>query len=284
MRDKCKPKGIAFFVRTAHSQNVICNFMTTEIRNRINNLPKNKILNVHTKLEHFSIITYLVEIQKLERHIPDEYKIFTVRIDSIEYGLVSAVTFVDKDFNFKNLFPFYKVNFPQTNYRCYIIDKKSGENCAWFFGTGIGSKLVSIPKNIWKMPWFYSDYETDFLLENGTYLDYKVKIKAENSNASIDIVQDVNSVFDKLDFNSLEEATLILTHPVTGYFKRSDNKIGRYKIWHPKMEISVGKANELYFEKFEKLNLLNKEQMQNPYSILMTKKIDFIIDLPPKSI
>ena len=258
--------------------------MSTEIQNRIKNLPNDKILNVHTKLEHFSIITYLVEKEKLEKHIPDEYEIFTLKRDATEYGLISAVTFVDKDFNFKNLFPFYKVNFPQTNYRCYIIDKKNGENCAWFFGTGIGSKLVNIPKYVWKMPWFYSDYKTIFRLENEIYSEYNIKIKADHADAIIDIVQDANLVFNKLDFESLEEATLILTHPVTGYFNRSDDKIGRYKIWHPKMEISIGKANNLYFEKFEHLNLLNKDQMKNPYSILLTKEIDFIIDLPPKKI
>lgn len=258
--------------------------MTTEIQNRIINLPKNKILNVHTKLEHFSIITYLVEKEKLEKHIPEQYEIFTVKIEDIAYGLVSAVTFVDKDFNFKNLLPFYKVNFPQTNYRCYVIDKKNGENCAWFFGTGIGSKLVIIPKKLWKMPWFYSDYKTDIELEKEIYSKYKINIKAEHADAIIDIIQDTNSEFNKLDFKTLEEATLILTHPVTGYFKRSDNKIGKYQIWHPKMEISIGKSNDIYFEKFEKLNLLSKEQMKNPYSILITKEIDFIIDLPPRSI
>ena len=134
------------------------------------------------------------------------------------------------------------------------------------------------------MPWFYSDYKTIFRLENEIYSEYNIKIKADHADAVIDIVQDANLVFNKLDFESLEEAKLILTHPVTGYFKRSDDKIGRYKIWHPKMEISIGKANNLYFEKFEHLNLLNKDQMKNPYSILLTKEIDFIIDLPPKKI
>lgn len=254
-----------------------------DLNSRVANRPDENILNVHTYLEHFSIITYLVEVEKLRKHIPEEFDIFTLNINFIEYGLVSAVTFIDKDFNFKNILPFYKVSFPQTNYRSYIIDKKSGENCAWFFGTGIGSKLVNIPKNLWKMPWFYSIYETEFI-HNIKYEKYKINIHAENSSAQIDIVEDNVSSFGKLDFKDINQAQLILTHPVTGYFKRSDHQIGKYKIWHPEMKISTARANNLYFEKFEKLNLLDAEEMKNPYSILLTKEIEFIIDLPPKRI
>lgn len=254
-----------------------------EIDYGIENKPKNKILNVSTFLEHFSIITYLVEIEKLRIHIPDKFEIFTITKNSKKFGLVSAVTFIDKDFHFMNLFPFLKVSFPQTNYRAYIINKQTGENRAWFFGTGIGSKLVNIPRYLWKMPWFYSKYQTEFNFVN-KYDVYKIKIEAKNSNAFIDITEESIPKFNYQDFKDINEAELILTHPITGYFYRSDKKIGRYKIWHPKMKIKTAKSNHVYFEKFEKLGLLNSEEMMNPYSILITEKIEFIIDLPPKSI
>ena len=234
-----------------------------EINFRINDIPKNKILNAHTTLHNFSIITYLVEKNKLSAHIPKQFDIFTLIINSVEYGLISAVSFIDLDFNFKNILPFYKISFPQTNYRTYIIDKKTGENCAWFFGTGIESKFFNIPKFLWKMPWFYSKYETKFIHNNYFYETYKIEIKAKKSNAKIELVEDILLNNDKLDFCSYDELLLILTHPTKGYYYRSDGKIGFYKIWHPKIEVKTGKAKNLYFEKFEKLNLLNAEKCRN---------------------
>lgn len=255
----------------------------TELKERISNKPIDKLLTVSTMLRHFSIITYLVEIEKLRKVIPEKFDIYTVVVDNKQYGLISAVTFIDKDFHFKKILPFWKLQFPQTNYRAYIVDKDSGEQCAWFFGTGLGSPLVAIPKRLWKMPWFFSKYKTHFDYAD-TYLSYKIEISALDSDATIDLVEDEPSNFTAIGFNSLEEARLILTHPVTGYFSRSDNTIGRYQIWHPKMEIKTGQCKNAYFEKFEKLGLLSREEMKQPCSVLLTKEIEFIIDLPPRQL
>lgn len=254
-----------------------------EINRRVENIPTDKFFTAATSLEHFSIVTYLVDFQKLRIVIPQQFDIYTIIVDDKKYGMVSAVTFIDKDFHFKKLFPFLKMSFPQTNYRAYIIDKATGEKCAWFFGTGLGTPLVYIPRYLWKMPWFLSRYKTYFEYSD-KYLSYKIDISAHNSSAVIDIVEDEKSNFITKDFDSPEEATLVLTHPVTGFFSRSDGKIGRYKIWHPKMDIKTGVCRDAYFEKFEKLGLLSKEQLKRPYSILLTKKIKFIIDLPPNEI
>lgn len=267
------------------NRNVITNIMQddTEIRARISNKPVENLLTVSTLLRHFSIITYLVELEKLRAVIPEKFDIYTIVVDNKQFGLVSAVTFIDKDFHFKKIFPFWKLQFPQTNYRAYVVDKYTGEKCAWFFGTGLGSPLVVIPKRLWKMPWFFSKYKTYFDYKD-RYLSYKIEISAPNSSATIDIEEHETSNFITKDFRNSEEARLILTHPVTGYFSRSDGNIGRYKIWHPKMEIKTGRCKNAYFEKFEKLRLLSMDEMNKPYSILLTKEIEFIIDLPPKQL
>ncbi|UIR56805.1 DUF2071 domain-containing protein [Sphingobacterium sp. SRCM116780] len=256
---------------------------TTEIHNCVKNISRESTFTVATQLRHFSIVTYLVPIEKLRRVIPLCFDIYTITIEGKHWGMVSAVTFIDKDFHFKNILPFWKLEFPQTNYRAYIINKTTGENCVWFFGTGLGSRFVFIPQKVWKMPWFLSTYETNFEYTD-KYTSYQIEITAQNANANIDIIEDSVPRFITEDFSSAEEARLVLTHPVTGYFKRSDNYIGSYKIWHPLMEISTGQCKNAYFEKFEKLELLTIEQMKHPYSVLLTKEIDFVIELPPQKL
>lgn len=253
------------------------------IQQRIAEKPKNKLWNVHTLLRHFFIITYLVDIEKFQKVIPPHFEVEKMTTNGKSYAMVSAVTFVDKDFHFPNFLPFCKFEFPQTNYRAYVINKKTGEKCAWFFGTALGSKWVNIPKNIWKMPWFYAKYKTNFDFSD-KYNSYKVTIEAPNASARIDITEDETTAFNTDDFVSQNEAVLVLTHPVTGYFFRADKTIGRYKIWHPLMDIKSAICNDAYFELFEHLGLLTKEQMQRPYSVLLTNEIEFIIDLPPQKI
>jgi hypothetical protein len=255
-----------------------------ELNNRIVNLPVGKMFTALTTLEHFSIITYAVAHEKLRKLIPSQFDIYPIFLNGKKCGLVSAVTFIDKDFRFKKILPCNKFSFPQTNYRAYMIDKESGESCAWFFETSLGSLLALIPKTVWKMPWFYSQYKTNFGIKDGKYISYKVDIFSRTATANIDILEseDMNSIPD--GFKSREEAELILTHPVTGYYLRSDGNLGRYQIWHPKMLIRPGQCSNAYFQIFEELGLLEKEEMKRPYSIFMTNKIEFIIDLPPKNI
>ncbi len=74
----------------------------------------------------------------------------------------------------------------------------------------------------------------------------------------------------------------ILTHPVLGYYNRPKHGIGTYEIWHPKMKLTHCTVEHLYFELFEKLGLLSKEEMLKPHSVLITPEIEFDVLLPPR--
>ncbi|NJN05593.1 MAG: hypothetical protein HC814_03245 [Rhodobacteraceae bacterium] len=45
---------------------------------------------------------------------------------------MSAVPFLDLDFHFDRVLPFAKFVFGQTNYRVYVIDRRTGEHAVWF--------------------------------------------------------------------------------------------------------------------------------------------------------
>lgn len=85
-------------------------------------------------------------------------------------------------------------------------------------------------------------------------------------------------------FKDMQEQVHILTHPIIGYYHRSNKELGTYEIWHPAIDLKEGKVNSLYFELFERLGFLTKQEMNNPHSVLLTSDIEFDILLPPKSI
>lgn len=257
--------------------------LNNDINFRIKNKIEKRFLTASTILHHFSIVTYKVDFLKLKRLIPNEFELDTIEENNTKYGLVSAITFIDKDFHFQKIFPFLKFEFPQTNYRAYVVNKYTKEKCVWFFGTSLGSKFVFIPKYIWKMPWFYARYKFEILNDN-SIIKNRISIAATNAGARLNLVINENEEISIKGFKNQYEAITTLTHPVTGYFDKGKNKLGKYKIWHPLMKIKKGICIDAYFEFFEKLGLLNKEQMKNPFSVLFSNEIQFFIDLPPKNV
>ncbi len=252
---------------------------------RIKTRKKRSLLDVNTQLEHFAIITYKVPIDKIRHLIPKPFKLWTFTENNNTYALISAVPFKDNDFSFYRVSRLIKFDFFQTNFRTYIIDKRDNTTSAWFFGTTLGSITAIIPEKIWKMPWKYGEYQFHYNLDKGNYSKYKMSFKSKLGNGVIAITGTTNKMQLLPCFNSLEEQIHILTHPVIGYYSLANkNKLGTYEIWHPKMNLKEGIANNLYFELFEKLGFLTKEEMNKPYSILITPKIEFDILLPPKKI
>ena len=252
--------------------------------NRIKNRIKRSFLDVNTQLEHFAIISYKVRIEKIQHLIPDPFKLWTFKENGKEYALISAVPFKDKDFSFYRLTRLLKFNFYQTNFRTYIVDKRDNSNSAWFFGTTLGSFTSIIPDKIWKMPWKYGKYNFKYKSNGFEYSEYKMTFKSKQGDGIVDIKNSGSDMKILQGFNSLEQQVLILTHPVIGYYDLNEKEFGTYEIWHPKIDLKEGIANELYFHIFEKLGFLSKQEMQNPHSVLITPEIEFDILLPPKKV
>ena len=236
-------------------------------------------LDIRTDLRHFALINYAVPPERLVPHIPtDRFEIPTFEINGSQLAMLSVVPFVDADFCLYRLLPWFKFRFPQTNFRVYVIDRATGEPVVWFFGTTLGSRVVSLARGLWRIPWHRAKYAVvcEFDEENGRYAHYHVSIQSDWCNAHIEI-EDTGDPVELSD-----EERLVLTHPVDGYFYRLDGHVGGYSIWHDIIPLSTGKARNLYFSLFEDLAVMNRDEMQQPHSIFLCPSIGFDIYMPPK--
>ena len=75
---------------------------------------------------------------------------------------------------------------------------------------------------------------------------------------------------------------LVITHPLTGFYRLLDGKVGSYAVWHEEMELSRGTPRRLYFGLFERLGLLSAEEMSRPHSLFLCPEVEFEVHLPPK--
>jgi Uncharacterized conserved protein (COG2071) len=255
------------------------------LNKRLERLPPGRF-QACTMLRHFALINYKVSPERLIECIPREH--FEVACFETNEGLkafLSVVAFLDVDFNFPQIAGGIKFTFYQTNHRAYIIEKGSQQPVVWFFGTNLGSRLVSIPRRLWKIPWHFTKYAVDCRFDQTSkcYEKYSYNFESEWCQGQIELRDTGEPVSVMNGFTSLDEMKLILTQPARGFYRRLDGQIGTYQVWHREMVCTKGVAQNLYFSLYEKLGLLSKTEMQKPHSIFLCPEVEFDVHLPPRT-
>ena len=250
----------------------------TILQQRLHKRPSG-LLDIRSDLLHFALINYAVPKIRLQPYIPSErFEIMEFEIDGRQQAMLSVVPFVDADFCFYRLLPWFKFRFPQTNHRVYVMDKATGEPVVWFLGTTLGSGVVHLAQALWRIPWYKARYDVDCVFDETTsrYTSYQMRIQSDWCAAQIEI-EDTGKQVELSDAERL-----ILTHPVDGFFYRLDGCVGGYGFWHELIPLKAGKPRDLYFSLYEKLGIMSAEEMQKPHSIFLCPRIPFEIYMPPK--
>ena len=240
-------------------------------------------MDVVCQLQHFAIISYAIAPERLRRLIPSQYELDTVDIDGVAMAMVSVVPFDDCDFRYVTV-PFWRFRMGQTNYRIYIRDRVSGERGVWFLGTVLDSWSRWVPRRIWKLPWHRGRIRFDCQLDPGGeyYHRYRMETRSEWADASVEIEQDGSEVGMLEGFPDVESGLIYLTHPLVGYYERSDGRLGSYRVWHDRLRVKSGRLRQARFRLLEELGLVSEAEQQNPHSVMVSPRIEFTIYLPPQ--
>jgi hypothetical protein len=189
---------------------------------RLLSTPPLRGLAVETTLQHFAIVTYAVDADRLRTHLHPRFEPDVVEIDAgPPRALVSVVTFLDKDFRFVAM-PWFTGRFGQTNYRAYVLDTHTGEHAAWFFGTCLDSWSVAVPRYVWKLPWHRSRMTFDCRYDDGVrrYSTFSVATESQWAPGRL-VLEDSGEPPNALaGFSNLESGLVLLTHPLRGHFFR----------------------------------------------------------------
>lgn len=241
--------------------------------------------DVRSRLAHFALVNYALPKERLAPHIPeDRFEIAEFDIGGRRLAMMSAVPFLDLDFHFPRLAPFAKFRFAQTNYRVYVNDRRTGEPCVWFFGTTLGSRTVCIPRWLWRLPWHFARYQLDCAhnAAAGRYDSFRITADSQWAPAEIELEDTGTPIAGCEGLRSPEEVALVLTHPVDGYFRRQDGQLGHYSVWHEQISFTSARPRRLRFGLFERLNLLSRDEMNQPHSVFLCPEVEFLIRLPPR--
>lgn len=238
-----------------------------------------KFIDVITRLRNFALVTYAVDPKALQMLLPKEIEAEVFQVNSESKSFVSAAMFMNTGFHMPVL-PWPRLDFGQTNYRAYVRHK--GERAVWFFGTALHSPFVVVPKYAWQLPWHYTEIKIthDWTQQPRSCISFGYDAKGGWGAATV-LMKGTGVPCGHLDgFVDETETTEVLTHPLTGFFPRSDGQIGTYGIWHDRLCMERCEVQYAQFAVFERLNLIEREQQ--PHSALIQWETDFVIYLPPR--
>lgn len=232
--------------------------------------------DVCTTLADFALITYAVDPAALQRLLPPGFSAQRFSIEGVERALISAVPFRDLDFRFQ-FAPWLRFHFGQTNYRAYVLWR--GQPCVWFFGTSLATPWVLVPQILWRLPWHYARMRFDTAWQDGRCRHYHLHTSAPWGRAVVELEGTDEPQGVLPGFSSAEQTSLILTHPLDGYFRRGDGRVGSYSVHHSRLQLRRGIAKRARFEVFEELGLLDASS--KPHSVLLQQQTEFVVYLPP---
>ncbi|MCO5195931.1 MAG: DUF2071 domain-containing protein [Anaerolineae bacterium] len=243
-------------------------------------------IDVETALLNFAIVTFMVEPSALRRHVHPRFEPETIIApDGTEKALISVVPFVDSDFHFVHL-PQLKWRFGQTNYRAYVRDTQTDAHVVWFFGTVLDSWTNVVPRFLWRLPWHRARIEFDCVYDEqaGRFTRYQMSAASEWAAAELTLTDTGQSPHTLPGFDALGTGLSLLTHPMHGYYYRRDGKVGGYEIWHDWLQTTVGRAEVARFPLLARLNLVTEGDVSTLHSVLLQRRTDFTIYLPPHKV
>ncbi len=242
-------------------------------------------LDVFCRLNHFSIVTYAVSPYRLEGLIPERFRLDTVMIDNEEKVLLSAVCFIADDFTLA-AYPSPRFRMGQINYRTYVTEMDSEARCIWFLATTLDSRLATVSRYIWKLPWHRGKISFGYDYDHSTqrYRNYTMKAEAEEAPAALTLHQPAGTPLTLQGFPDTESGLVFLTHRLRGYYHRRDGTLGTIRVWHKKLEVGPGVARDAFFGFLADSELVGRSEQKKPHSVLVEPVNEFIIYLPPQKL
>src|SRR5262249_45699011 len=130
------------------------------------------------------------------------------------------------------------------------------------------------------LPWHRDHIEIESSWAGERCEHYRLRTTGKWGAAEAELVgsDEPTGVLD--GFADAEETAVVLTHPLAGYYRRRDGRVGSYSVWHERLRLLRGTARQARFEVFHRLGLV--EPGAAPHSVLLQRATEFIIRLPPR--
>jgi hypothetical protein len=228
------------------------------------------------EMRDFGIVTYSVDPDRLAALLPHSFEPAVFALDDgTACAFVSAVPFHVASLTMAGIR--IPLGFVQVNYRAYI--RRHGERCVWFFGSSVSSRAVLVPRELYGLPWHFTESNLEATWLDGPGSAYALHASGDWGAADL-VCSASGEIVGRLDgFTDTHETQSVLTAPLSGFCLRGDGALLELRVRHPLLQAQTGSARVARFPVFEGLNLYAPDAA--PHSVLLLQSTTFDV-LPPR--
>ena len=234
-------------------------------------------VSLQIDIQNFALITHAVPAERVRSHVPDRFRLQTFVRDGREMALVSANGFCNRQTHLTGVrHPAH--DFDQITFRTYVEFK--GRLGSYFLGTYVGTKpsLVgqfSVALNTW-----LADFDVDIDLDTDGYRSYSFAAAGPRGDVSFD-VEATEAPLAKAPFGTGDELAGFITHRLWGFTKSPMGIQIQGRVDHRRMRPYAGRLVGGRFEFWERLGILEPDEFDHPYSVLIEPSVRFTL-FPPR--
>jgi hypothetical protein len=142
---------------------------------------------------------------------------------------------------------------------------------------------VVIPRHLWRLPWHKATIAFDCEYDEGRrlYRSYRMTTASRWAPAHLEIEDTGIAPTAFSGFTDLEVGLVTLTHPLDGYYHRSDARLGTYRVAHARLRPTVGRVIAARFPLLDRLGLVATGDTSGIHNVLLQPETEFTIQLPP---
>ena len=225
-------------------------------------------------LRDFAIVTWDVEPSRVASLVPSGFE--PEARDGRAF--VSMVGFRDDGFHFR-MAPFARMSCGQVNYRTYV--RRGLDTGVWFFGFSLASRLVTIPRMLWKMPWHRTAIELESTSSAAGCEHWRLAAAGSWGTADLSLSGTGRRLTQPSGFADASDASRVLFDPLVGWYARHDGSgISSYRVWHRPLALEDADVESADCAVFRDLELIAPGQL--PTSAGIQQDVHFDIYTPPQ--
>ena len=229
------------------------------------------------EIRNFAIVTYAVAAERVQRHLPGAYELDTVHGPDGPIAFVSATCFCNENFRLAGL-GFPRHTFNESTYRTYVTHK--GRKGVYFFGRYLGTRGAWMAQRPLARHTYTADFEIATIRGANGYDIYSCLALSSAGPTSFS-VRASEPPQAKEPFRSGDELAQFLTYRLHGFYTDVLGAQGHMPVKHPRMDPLAGALSEGRFDLWDELGIVDAEEAQAPFSVLVVPAVPFTL-YPPR--
>ena len=229
-------------------------------------------------IQNFALVTHAVPAERVRAHVPERFRLQTfVDDDGREKALVSANGFCNRQTHLSGLrYPAH--DFDQVTFRTYVDFR--GRRGSYFFGTYVSTRLswvgqFSVARNTW-----LADFDVDVRLATDGYESYRCRAAGPRGEVAYR-VEAAEAPAAKVPFTTGDDLAGFITHRLWGFTKSPAGIQIQGRVDHRRMHPFSGRLLEGNCGFWERMGILEPDEFEDAYSVLVEPSVRFTL-FPPR--